>query len=80
MQWLADLKELHQKNKTNDKVIVQCASVLPDGSPKLFDLVFRDFLMEHPILIFSGSLRQPEILAVLKKKGSMHQMMWYTNP
>ena len=73
MSWFPLLEKLYNDNQDNN--IVTCASCTSEGIPKLYQLHFKSFLQLN-ILIFTASLRQPEILSFMKRKQQLHQMIW----
>jgi hypothetical protein len=76
MNWLSKLKDNARKNNSSrENTLVQCASLRADGSPKIHQLVFRDFMGDFPLIIFTGSIRQPEIISLMKSKSS-HDLLW----
>jgi hypothetical protein len=74
MQWT---QQLNQKIKdANKPVLAFCASIDPNGIPKLNTLVFQKFHEDKPIIIFSGSVRQPEVISSIKIKNAVHEILF----
>ncbi|KAJ3271097.1 hypothetical protein HDV01_007034 [Terramyces sp. JEL0728] len=76
MAWLPKLKDTVKRNSTRENTVVQCASVRTDGTPKIHSLVYRDFLKDSNLIIFSGSSRDPDMMSVMKKSTSAHELYW----
>ena len=72
MSWFPLLEKCANESQSD---LVTCASCTPEGIPKLYELNFKSFLQDQ-ILIFTGSLRQPEILTFLKRKQQTHELLW----
>ena len=69
MSWFPLLEKLSTSNN-----MVSCASCTTEGTPKIYELKFKSFLEFN--LIFTGSLRQPEIISIMKRKLQTHQLLW----
>ena len=79
MDWLNKLKNSSGYGSSafsKSTIRVTFASTNPDKTPKIYSLVFREFIDENGLLVFSGSLRNPEILGILKNKKNVHEMQW----
>ncbi|KAJ3056331.1 hypothetical protein HK097_007309 [Rhizophlyctis rosea] len=60
----------------NEPVYLQIASVRSNGTPKIQQIVFQDFLEPDPrVLIFSAATRNAELMGVIKSSQT-HEIFW----
>ncbi|KAJ3299726.1 hypothetical protein HK104_007457 [Borealophlyctis nickersoniae] len=77
--WNPSLVSAFKKNydaAKNEPVYIQLASVKSNGSPKIQQIVFQDFLNADPrVLIFSAATRNADLMGVVKQSQT-HEVFW----
>ncbi|KAJ3032566.1 hypothetical protein HDV00_007392 [Rhizophlyctis rosea] len=77
--WNPLLVNAYKKNfdtSKNEPVYIQIASVRSNGTPKIQQIVFQDFLQPDPkVLIFSAATRNADLMGVIKSSQT-HEIFW----